>query len=81
MADIQAGLLLIDLLCQAGLTASKGEARRLIQGHGTRVNDHPVLDEAQMVTPDLIHEGTLKLSAGKKRHVLVKVIEIYEINN
>lgn len=81
MADIQAGLLLIDLLCQAGLTASKGEARRLIQGHGTRVNDHPVSDESQMVTPDLIHEGTLKLSAGKKRHVLVKIIEIYETNS
>jgi tyrosyl-tRNA synthetase len=80
MADIQAGLLLVDLLCQAGLTASKGEARRLIQGHGTRVNDRPVLDESQRITPDLIHDGTLKLSAGKKRHVLVRVTEFYEIN-
>lgn len=81
MADVQAGLLLIDLLCQAGLTASKGEARRLIQGHGTRVNDHPILDESQRITPDLIHDGTLKLSAGKKRHVLVRIVEVYEIND
>lgn len=81
MADIQAGLLIIDLLCQAGLTASKGEARRLIQGHGTRVNDRPVLDESQKITPDLIHDGTLKLSAGKKRHVLVRIVELYEIND
>ena len=39
------------------------------------------LDESQRITPDLIHDGAFKLSAGKKRHVLVKVIEIYEINN
>jgi tyrosyl-tRNA synthetase len=81
MADIQAGLLLIDLLCRAGLTASKGEARRLIQGHGTRLNDQPISNEAQIITSDLIHDGTLKLSAGKKRHVLVKIVEFYEINN
>jgi tyrosyl-tRNA synthetase len=78
LADLEAGMLLIDLLCLAGLTASKGEARRLIQGHGTRVNDHPVLDESQMITPELLHEGTLKLSAGKKRHVLIKVT--YEVS-
>jgi len=78
LADLEAGMLLIDLLCLAGLTTSKGEARRLIQGHGTRVNDHPILDESQMITPALLHEGTLKLSAGKKRHVLIKVI--YEVS-
>lgn len=78
MADIEAGVLLIDLLCQAGLTASKGEARRLIQGHGARVNDHLISSESQRVTPDLIHGETLKLSAGKKRHVLVKVV--YEVS-
>lgn len=77
MEDLQAGLMLVDLLCQAGLTASKGEARRLIQGHGIRVDDHPISDESQMITPELLHDGMLKLSAGKKRHVLVKVI--YEV--
>lgn len=78
MADIQEGMLLVELLCLAGLTASKGEARRLIQGHGIRIDDQPIADEAQMITPELLHDGSLKLSAGKKRHVLIKVI--YEVS-
>jgi tyrosyl-tRNA synthetase len=78
IADIQQGMLLVELLCLAGLTASKGEARRLIQGHGIRIDDQPIDDEAQMITPELLHDGSLKLSAGKKRHVLIKVI--YEVS-
>jgi tyrosyl-tRNA synthetase len=74
MTDIQGGILLVDLLCRTGLTASKGEARRLIQGHGTRVNDHPITDESTMITPDLLQDGMVKLSAGKKRHILVRVL-------
>jgi tyrosyl-tRNA synthetase len=80
MADIEEGLMLIDLLVRAGLTSSKGEARRLIQGHGIRVDDQPVYDETTKITPDLIHEGSLKLSAGKKRHVLVKVDFFLEVH-
>lgn len=73
-ADIEKGILLVDLLCQAGLAASKGEARRLIQGQGARLNDQPVGDEATMVLPEDLQDGCLKLSAGKKRHVVVKVL-------
>lgn len=72
-ADLQQGIPLVDLLCRAGLTTSKGEARRLIQGHGVRVNDHPVTDEAYILQPAGMDNGVLKLSAGKKRHVLVHV--------
>lgn len=74
LADVQKGVLLVDLLHRAGLVSSKGEARRLIQGQGARMNDQPVLDEATMVTPESLQEGRLKLSAGKKRHVVVKVL-------
>jgi len=80
MADIEEGLMLIDLLVRAGLTNSKGEARRLIQGHGIRVDDQPIYDEATRITPDLVHEGCLKLSAGKKRHILVKVDVVFEVH-
>jgi tyrosyl-tRNA synthetase len=73
MADIEEGLMLIDLLVRSGLTTSKGEARRLIQGHGIRVDDQPIEDETIKITTEWIHDGSLKLSAGKKRHVLVKV--------
>ena len=64
-----------DLLKRANLCASNGEARRLIQGRGARMNDAVIDDPNSEVTPS--HGGderVLKLSAGKKRHALVQVI-------
>jgi len=72
--EIARGISVVDLLCQSGLTASKGEARRLIQGSGARINDSLVTDEGQMVTPDIIQGDQIKLSAGKKRHIVVRVV-------
>jgi tyrosyl-tRNA synthetase len=62
----------IDLAVQAGFAASKGEARRLIRQNGLRLNDEPVADEALSVTPADLRDGAAKLSAGRKRHVLVR---------
>jgi len=70
---LAAGVTVVDLLCQAGLTPSKGEARRLIRGGGARVNDRPVTDELATVSAaDIGAEGAIKLTAGKKRHALVR---------
>lgn len=63
-----ASLGILDLLVESGLVASKGEARRLIKGGGARVDDEPVTDENM----ECAINGTIKLSAGKKKHVLVK---------
>ncbi|MFZ6764285.1 tyrosine--tRNA ligase [Pseudoroseomonas sp. WGS1072] len=63
---------LIDLAVQAGLAASKGEARRLVRQNGLRLNDAPVSDEALVVTEADLRDGAAKLSAGRKRHVLVR---------
>lgn len=53
--------------------ASNGEARRQIKGGGLRVNDVAVTDEKMALTAkELTAEGVIKLSLGKKRHVLVK---------
>jgi tyrosyl-tRNA synthetase len=72
--DLDVGIPVVDLLVRAELAASKGEARRLIKGNGARLNDEAIGDEARAVTAaDLNADGVLKLSAGKKRHVLVKV--------
>lgn len=72
--DLDGGLAVVDALVQAGLAASKGEARRLIRGGGARVNDAPVSDEAATVGAEAISEdGVIKLSAGKKRHALLRV--------
>ncbi len=60
------GINIVDLFVQAGLSASKGEARRLMQGGGMRVNDQ-VIDAEIIYTPD---QFPLKLSSGKKKHLL-----------
>jgi tyrosyl-tRNA synthetase len=58
---------------RAGLVSSNGEARRQIKGGGLKVNDAPVTDEKMILSPaTLTPEGVIKLSLGKKRHVLLK---------
>ncbi|HRQ81542.1 MAG TPA: tyrosine--tRNA ligase [Azospirillaceae bacterium] len=68
-----AGVAVVELLVSAGLAASKGEARRLIKGGGIQLNDAKVTDEGATVTAaDLTNDGAAKLTAGKKRHALVR---------
>ena len=72
-ADLETGLRLVDLLVEAGLAESKGAARRLIRDAGARVNGTVATDEAALVTTaDLDGEGRVRLSAGRKRHALVR---------
>jgi tyrosyl-tRNA synthetase len=65
------GLPLFAALAQAGLATSSGEGRRLIKGGGARVNDEVVEDELRKLTAGDLKDGQIKLSAGKKRHVLL----------
>jgi tyrosyl-tRNA synthetase len=71
--DLEAGVPVVDLLVATGLAASKGEARRLIKGAGARMNDAAIPDETAKATTADLQDGVIKLSAGKKRHALVKV--------
>ena len=72
-ARLDDGVPLYDLLREAGLVKSNSEARRLIRGGGARVNDAPFREETGTVDPsDLTAEGAIKLSAGRKRHALVR---------
>ena len=58
---------------RAGLVASTSEARRQIKGGGLRVNDASVTDEKTILSSrDLTPQGVVKLSLGRKRHVLLK---------
>jgi tyrosyl-tRNA synthetase len=71
--ELEAGIGVLASFVKAGLVASNGEARRQIKGGGLRVNDAAVTDEKMILTPsDLTPEGVIKLSLGKKRHVLLK---------
>eukprot|EP01037_Dinobryon_pediforme_P016275 gene16275-16454_t len=59
----------------AGLVASNGEAKRQIKGNGLRVNDELVTDETgKILAKDVTAEGVIKLSFGKKKHVLLKPV-------
>jgi Tyrosyl-tRNA synthetase len=72
-ADLARGIQAIDLLHRAGLAASKSEARRLIKGGGARVNGEAIADDAVVLTAaDVTREGYIKLSAGKKKHALIR---------
>jgi tyrosyl-tRNA synthetase len=72
-AEIDAGVGVLAAFVNAGFVASNGEARRQIKGGGLRVNDAAVTDEKMVLTPsDLTPEGVIKLSMGKKKHVLLK---------
>ncbi|MDA9420340.1 tyrosyl-tRNA synthetase [Bradyrhizobium sp. CCBAU 25360] len=71
--EIDAGLGVLNAFVKAGLVASNGEARRQIKGGGLRVNDEPVTDEKMALSANnLTPEGVIKLSFGKKKHVLLK---------
>ena len=70
--DLEAGLGLLTLLVSAGLAASNGEARRHVQGGAVRINDQPVGDERRIVGPSDVTGDVVKLSVGKKKHVLVR---------
>jgi tyrosyl-tRNA synthetase len=70
--DLSSGVLIVQALVAAGLAESNGEARRLIKGGGARVNDQPVADETRQIGAADLRDGVLKLSSGKKRHVLVR---------
>jgi tyrosyl-tRNA synthetase len=69
-AEFGQGLPAYALFVRAGLAATNGEARRLIRGAGARLNDTVITDESHLIAPG----AKLKLSAGKKHHVLVQVI-------
>src|SRR5262245_55238283 len=72
-AELEAGLGILTASVKAGLVTSNGDARRQIKAGGIKVNDATVSDDKLMLTPrDLTPEGVIKLSLGKKRHVLLK---------
>ncbi len=72
-SDIESGMGLLTLMVTAGFAASNGEARRHIKGGAIRINDKQISDEKAVVgSGEVTAEGVIKLSMGKKKHVLVR---------
>jgi tyrosyl-tRNA synthetase len=73
--ELDAGLGALTAFHKAGLVASNSEARRQIKAGGLKVNDATVTDEKLTLTGrDVTPEGVIKLSLGKKKHVLLKPV-------
>ncbi len=72
-AEIEPGIGVLTAFVKAGLVPSTGEARRQVKAGGLRVNDAAVTDErATLGLADLTSEGVIKLSFGKKKHILLR---------
>ena len=71
-SELAAGVGVLNAFVKVGLVPSTGEARRQVKSGGLRVNDAPVTDErAQLSNADLMGEGVIKLSFGRKKHILL----------
>ncbi len=71
--ELEAGVGILTAFVTAGLVKSNGEARRQIKGGGLKLNDRPVTDEKMTIdTSSVGTDGVLKLSLGKKKHVLIR---------
>ena len=73
-ARLEEGVPAYELFRAAGLATSNGEARRLIKGGGGRLNDEKISDESASIGTGDLKDGVIKLSAGKKRHALVRPV-------
>ena len=69
------GINILDLLSSNNIVSSKSEARRAIQGNAIKVNDKLVLNEKKMINQDDLNTNkNIKISHGKKKHFIIKVI-------
>ena len=68
------GMSVIDVFLQIGFVESKGEARRLIKQSGLKLNDKVISDENYKLSACDVIDGQVKLSQGKKKHGLIKIV-------
>ena len=70
---IKMGIACYDLFFESGLASSKGDSRRLIRGNGAKINDKQIQYENLIIDGSFFDNGVIKLSLGKKKHVIVKI--------
>ncbi|TRO95820.1 tyrosine--tRNA ligase [Glycocaulis profundi] len=72
-AELEAdGVLVVAAVADAGLAASRGEAKRKIAEGAVKVNDDAVTDPQARLTPADLRDGAIKLSVGRKKHALAR---------
>ena len=66
---------ILDVVIQTKLANSKGEIRRMIKNNGLSINNEVVTDEKKIIDQSNFDENNnMKVSHGKKQHVIVKII-------
>ena len=70
--EFEAGLGVLAAFTRAGLVGSTSEARRQIRGGGLRINNETLSDEGTVLGPQSLIDGSVKLSLGRKKHVLLR---------
>ena len=75
LEEIKNGINILELISKNNILSSKSEARRAITNKGFKINDNVINDEKKMIKLDEFTNNTLKLSYGKKKHYLVKIIQ------
>jgi tyrosyl-tRNA synthetase len=73
--EIKSGIELYNLLTRCGLSQSNSASKKLIEGNGARINNEAIGDTKYIVTSKDFKDGVLKLSSGKKRHTLIKLLD------
>ncbi len=75
MAELTVGIGLLNLIVKAGLAASNGEGRRHVQSGAIKINDVLMTDDRKVVSMnDVSADSAIKLSLGKKKHVLIRPV-------
>jgi len=70
--DVHNELNIVELIILSKLEKSKSEIRRLIKGNAIKLDDQLITDEKLIIFNELFHNGYLKLSIGKKRHIKIE---------
>ena len=73
-SELKHGIGMLGLYVRAGLCGSNGDARRQVKGGAVKVNDIAITDERRVIAETDLADGVIKLSLGKKKHVLVKAV-------
>jgi tyrosyl-tRNA synthetase len=74
-SELAAGLGVLAAFVRAELVASTGEARRQVKSGGLKINDVAVSDERAVLSADQLVDGVIKISLGRKKHVLLKPVD------
>ena len=72
--EIKKGINILDLITSSKILSSKSEARRAIANKGVRIDNNIIEDDKQIIELKDFKKNVLKLSFGKKKHYLIKII-------